>query len=186
MHNLEPEAVRKALNATGERLADEGVAGPIRIVLCGALALMVRNALAAGRRTLDCDVIAHEPADAFVEVAAAARAVADRLGLPANWLNDEASAFAYLLPLGWRDRVSALATFGPLEVQVLARFDLLALKLVGAASRPQDLEDIEQMRPTPDELDRLAAHLDRLEAEALDGRTYEAQRQLLAEMRHEP
>jgi len=183
MHDLSVDLVLKALAETGRRLSESADAAPCRIVLCGAVAGMLTGELSADRRTLDCDVITSEPPDQFDAVAEAAAAVATQLDLSPQWLNADSRAYAHLLPLGWADRVSWIGRYGPLDVAVISRCDLLALKLMGVDQRPHDLEDLEAMKPSPAECDFLLAHLDRIECESLDRRSYEPQRSVLEELR---
>ncbi|MBI1337326.1 MAG: hypothetical protein GC164_10235 [Phycisphaera sp.] len=116
-------------------------------------------------------------------MADAAAHVAQSLDLKPNWLNQDAGMYAHRLPAGWRNRLRRINTFGPMEVMVVGRCDLLALKLMGIAKRPHDLEDIETMRPTSPEIDFLDDYLDQQEAESLDRETFERQRSILKELR---
>jgi len=186
MQNLGRELVLNALAATGSVLAEADQTEPVRVVLCGAAAGILGGDLGGQRQTLDCDVIESEPGERFGAVRDAASIVAEQHGLKADWLNQESRRYAHLLPPGWTQRLRPVGRFGPLEVLAVGRRDLLALKLMGTAQRPQDLEDIESMSPSGDELDFLARYLDQTEAESLDRETFDAQRAVLQELRQQP
>lgn len=186
MQNMSQDRVLKALAATGQRLAEVGVTQPVQVIVCGAVAGILNGDLSGERQTLDCDVIASEPQDQFSSVADAAAAIAETLGLKPQWLNQDASMYAHLLPLGWKHRLHRIDRFGPLEVKTVSRRDLLALKLMGVVKRPHDLEDIEEMQPTAAELNFMSEHLDRLEAESLAGQTYDFQRTVIDDLRRSP
>jgi hypothetical protein len=87
--------------------------------------------------------------------------------------------YAWALRLGWRQRCEPVGTYGPLVVLRLSRIDLIATKVIGAPKRPQDVEDLIQIQPTADELRIVAEHVDRLEAEDLDRRSFDDQRAIL-------
>ncbi len=71
-------------------------------------------------------------------------------------------------------------------VTAVSRRDLMALKLMGAAQRPQDLEDLDAMKPGPDEAAFLHRYLDQSEAESLDHASYDRERALLNELAGDP
>ncbi len=117
------------------------------------------------------------------ELVAAAVEVARRLQLPETWLNRDCTMYAWCLPLGWQSRCERVGTFGRLEVLRIARIDLIAGKVISSPKRPQDVEDLRDMRPTEEELGFVKEHIDRLEAEHLDGRKFDDQRVVLASLR---
>jgi len=158
----------------------------VRVVLCGAVAGILGGDLSGERQTLDCDVIDSQPSERFEAVRDAAAVVAERLGLKPTWLNQDSRMFAHLLPTGWLTRLRPVGRFGPLEAVAVGRLDLLALKLMGIDQRPQDLEDIEAIKPRDDELAFLADYLDQKEAESLDRETFDAQHAIVKELRDVP
>lgn len=180
----QPLAVR-ALRLVGESLAGSGVRAPIRLVVAGGAAGLLAKLLAPSRTTADCDVIWVEDLS-WASVAEAAAKVAVRLGLSSTWLNRECSHYAWCLPLDWRVRCKPVGTFGPLNVLRLSRIDLVATKVIGAPVRPQDLEDLRVIRPTSTELEFIDSHLDRLESEHLDGRSFDAERAIVQALRGVP
>ena len=169
----------EALKTTGTRVEQAGVVDQVTVILGGAVAAMVTAGLPASRATHDCDVLASEPDEQWAAVHRAAIDVAGQRGLPADWLNRDARMYAHLLPLGWRERCQAVGRFGPLNVLAIGRRDLMAMKLTGAPVRPQDLEDILAMQPTPADVAFLHEHLDRLDAESLSGETHDNERGIL-------
>ena len=183
MHNMSHDNVLKALAETGRHMADLTDVEPIRVMVCGAVAGILGGDLSGQRQTLDCDVIASDPRDGFANVAQAAAEVAEELDLKPQWLNQDSSMYAHLLPLGWKTRLQRIDRFGPLEVMIVGRRDLLALKLMGAPQRPQDLDDLEEMKPTKAELDFLRDYLDQQEAESVAREIYDLQRALLDDLR---
>ena len=186
MHNMSHDNVLKALSETGRRMANLANVEPVRVVVCGAVAGILAGDLSGERQTLDCDVIASDPRDAFANVAHAAAEVAEELDLKPQWLNQDSSMYAHLLPIGWKKRLQRVDRFGPLEVMIVGRRDLLALKLMGAPQRPQDLDDLEEMKPTTAELVFLSEYLDQQEAESVARETYDSQRALLDDLRGSP
>lgn len=182
MHNVTHRIVLEALAATGRRLVEQRRTEPVRIVLCGAVAGILGGDLSSERMTLDCDVIVSEPREGFDAVADAAFDVAQALELRPLWLNHDSRMYAHMLPSGWKRRLRRVDRFGPLEVMVVGRRDLMALKLMGVDKRPQDLEDLESMRPTRAEIEFLAQYLTAMETESLERRRYDAQRTVLDEL----
>lgn len=171
-----------ALQQTGDLLEKTAHDERVTIILGGAVAAMVVADLSATRVTHDCDVVASEPDAGWETVHEAARQVAEQRGLPVDWLNRNSRMYAHLLPIGWRKRCEVVGRFGPLTVLVIGRGDLMAMKLMGAPVRPQDLEDIIAMRPTAEEIASLHEHLDRLDAESLTGETHDGPRAILGEL----
>lgn len=171
-----------ALQQTGNLLAQAAPSGRVTLILGGAVAAMVVADLPATRVTHDCDVVESEPESGWETVHQAARQVAQKRGLPVAWLNRDSRMYAHLLPIGWRKRCETVGRFGPLDVLAIGRRDLMAMKLMGAPVRPQDLEDIIAMRPTAEDIAFLHKHLDRLDAESLIRETHDASRAILNDL----
>jgi len=81
---LDRQAILEALHALDEELGSRGVRANVFVVGGAAMAM----AYDARRSTADVDAV-FAPAD---EVRRAAAVVADRLGIPDDWLNDGAKA----------------------------------------------------------------------------------------------
>lgn len=122
--------IRRALERLAEELARRGYRAELFLVGGSAMAL----AYSRRRVTRDVDAI-FEPKAAVYE---AARAVAEELSLPEDWLNDAVKAFA---PGEDPDRQELFST-PSLVVTVASPRYLLAMKLL-AARADQDTEDIE-------------------------------------------
>ena len=153
---------------------------PIRIYLIGGAAGMLGRLLAPERTTTDCDAVEILPQTSEETLIRAAQATAHEHGLPPAWLNSRAKRFAHQLPIGWKARATHWQNFGPLEVFLIGRKDLIASKVMSAAnSRPHDLEDLQHLRPTAEEVAFTLAHIDRVEAEDGDRAEYDAQRAII-------
>lgn len=185
MQILDRNLVIEALRRTGEGLAQTGAEAmpTVRVVVCGAVAGILNGDLAEDRRTVDCDLVQVEPPELFEAIEKVSARVAEQLDLSHDWLNRASREFAYLLPVGWRSRLRAFRTFGPLEIVTISRVDLMAMKLMAMAKRPSDLVDIEAMKPTQAEITFLLGYLDQSEMESLDRDTFDDQRAILLEMR---
>lgn len=90
-------------------------------------------------------------------LAEAARDVGLALRLPDNWLNNgPASLFDFGLPPAFETRVS-VRVYGPLEVHVVGRFDLVCFKLYAAVDQSgyrtsKHLADLKDLDPSAEEL----------------------------------
>jgi predicted nucleotidyltransferase len=141
---LDRAGIQRALTRLGERLHRRGVVADLYVVGGAAIAL----AFDARRATRDIDAL-------FVPhgiVLDEARAVADELGLPPWWLNEQASV--YLAPGPDTDAPRVFDHPG-LRVAVASPERLLAMKVL--AARPRDEDDIRL----------LAAHLGLTTADAV-------------------
>jgi hypothetical protein len=119
-----------ALQALGDELSRRGIRGQIFIVGGAAMAL----AYSTRRVTKDIDAV-FEPQSAIYE---AALEVAEKLGLPDNWLNDAAKAF---MP-GPDREARPVPDIEGIEVSMASPRYLLAMKLM-AMRFGEDDEDIE-------------------------------------------
>lgn len=183
MSRLDAHLTARALRSVGDVLSARGVSHRVRLVLAGGTAGLFGGFFREHRVTGDCDVLWSGDDQTWRAIADAARSVAEAQGLPPTWLNRDCTAYAWCLPLGWQQRCEPVGAFGPLEVLRIGRFDLIAAKVMGAPGRPQDLEDLFDLRPTSDEIRLLDEHLDRLEAEDLDRRTFDHQRRIVDALR---
>lgn len=173
--SFSPSLLEEALKATGEVL---DFPAEVEILVVGGAAGMLTGMLPPARTTFDCDVMVFVPAQAWHAVEQAGRRVAKELRLSPTWLNGEAGElFGYRLPGGWEDRRRVIGHYGRLTVYAVGRADLIAMKVV--AGRPQDREDLEQLRPTAAELEFVGAYLDGLVARGADARLIEDARVLL-------
>ena len=184
-HGLDQERALVAVRLTGEVLERRAFGRPISIVLAGGVAGLLAGFL-RHRTTGDCDVLAVDQDADWALLAAAAEEAASVLGLPAKWLNRDCGQYAWCFPLGWRSRTHYVGSFGPLDVHRVSRFDLMAAKVVSGPKRPHDVLDVRSMRPSPEELDAIEAHLDRLSSEHLDGFDHAPQRAILQALREHP
>jgi hypothetical protein len=169
----------QAVARTGDILAQDGEADPIRIVIAGGVAGLL---VGLSRATLDCDVLSCSD-EQWERVEKAARRIAPEFDFPATWLNRECSIYTNDFPLGWDQRVELVDRFGQLEVYRVSRKDWIGAKLVSSPKRPQDTDDIQQLNPTAEELHFAEENLDRLTAEHLDGYDYAPQRAILESIR---
>jgi predicted nucleotidyltransferase len=126
---LDREAITEAFRRLGDRLARRGLVADIYVFGGAAMAL----AYDARRATRDIDAI-FKPHGVVVE---AARAIAEELGLPHWWLNEQASA--YVAP-GGDPGAPRVFDHPGLRVSAASPEHLLAMKVL--AARRRDAEDI--------------------------------------------
>lgn len=126
---LDREGIRGALTRLGERLARRGVTADVYVFGGAAMAL----AYDARRATRDIDAL-FKPHGVVVEEA---RAVADELGLPHWWLNEQASVY---VASGGDANAATIFEHRGLRVSAASPEHLLAMKV--HAARRRDLDDI--------------------------------------------
>jgi predicted nucleotidyltransferase len=126
---LDKDAIAVAFRRLGERLARRGLVADVYVFGGAAMAL----AYDARRATRDIDAV-FAPHGAVVEEA---RAVAEELGLPHWWLNEQASS--YVAP-GGDPRAPRVFDHPGLRVSAASPEHLLAMKVL--AARRRDAEDI--------------------------------------------
>lgn len=86
-------------------------------------------------------------------LAEAAREVGAALGLSEQWLNNgPADLFDFGLPNGFEKRVT-IRRYGPLEIHLIGRFDLICFKLYAAVDHfgnraSKHLTDLQALEPT--------------------------------------
>ena len=122
------ERIRELFSALDKELAKQGVIGEVGI--CGGAVMCL--VFQARRATKDVDAI-FEPTR---EIRAAAKAVATRLSVPEDWLNDAAKAFFHTDPP--REDVINLPH---LRVWAPTAEYMLAMKCISARFDSSDLDD---------------------------------------------
>jgi len=107
--------------------------------------------------------------------------VARRFQIAPQWLDASAHALAHLMLPGWRDRLVAVGTFGPLQVFAVGRLDLIALKAI--AGRAEDLEDLHSLAVTNAEADQLLQLFPSIQARGISPHAYASALEILCSMR---
>ena len=125
---LTSDRIRERFTVLDEELGKKGVIGEVGI--CGGAVMCL--VFQARRATKDVDAI-FEPTR---EIRAAAKAVAARLGVPEDWLNDAAKAFFHSDPP--REDVLNLPN---LRVWAPTASYMLAMKCISARFDSHDLDD---------------------------------------------
>ncbi|MFI4912492.1 MAG: DUF6036 family nucleotidyltransferase [Sedimentisphaeraceae bacterium JB056] len=154
---FEAEKILKALYQTDQCMKWEG--DKVELLLIGGAAAILSGLLPQERVTQDCDVMDYTPSDANDAIVEAAAKAAEKEGLPENWLSFQAMGLD-VLPDGWRVRRQLICEFDKIKIYAASRIDLIAMKFY--ANRPQDREDILNMRPTKDELSYIEKYLNML------------------------
>src|SRR5215469_8658687 len=126
---LDRDAITEAFRRLGDRLARRGLIADVYVFGGAAMAL----AYDARRATRDIDAV-FQPHGVVLEEA---RAVANELGLPPWWLNEQASA--YVAP-GGDPGAPRIFDHPGLRVSAASPEHLLAMKVL--AARRRDAEDI--------------------------------------------
>jgi predicted nucleotidyltransferase len=126
---LDRAAIEDALRRLGDRLERRGVVGDVYVIGGAALAL----AYDARRATRDIDAV-FKPHGIVLEEAAA---VADELGLPRWWLNEQAAVF---VAPGGDPSARRIFDHPGLRVAAASPEHLLAMKVL--AARRRDADDI--------------------------------------------
>ncbi|MHB8571594.1 MAG: DUF6036 family nucleotidyltransferase [Candidatus Dormibacteria bacterium] len=151
--------IEAALSALGQVLSERGLA--YELIVVGGSALLILGFIQ--RPTRDVDVVAMVGGGGYLKIeslpAPLVQAVADVgrvFGLDETWVNPgPASVMDFGLPDGFAGR-AVRRDYGPLVLHLAARLDQIALKLYAAAdrwpSRDRHLQDLENLKPTEDEL----------------------------------
>lgn len=160
---LDPHRIRRALSAVGELLEADGE--PVAIVVTGGATLNLLGILE--RTTTDVDVIARadrddegsfrlREAEPFPPaLSRAIRTVARDLGLDEEWMN---AAVGEQWSLGfppWMDAEIRWTRYGGLDVGLVGRRTLVALKLFAAVDQGREsvhFQDLLLLEPTDEEL----------------------------------
>lgn len=172
--DLEGQAgIERALRLLGELMAAAGER--LRIVVVGGAAMNLLGFVA--RTTTDVDILAFgapeirppaelpsivEPPEPLPEwLMGHARTIATDLGLDRHWLNSgPAGQWKQGLPPGLAGRIR-WRSYGPLEVGLVGRVDLIFFKLYAAAddTGPGSVhfQDLLALHPSPQELDAAEA-----------------------------
>ena len=126
------EDIEKYLRMLGQELQQRNITGEILLAGGAVMLLKVQN------REVTKDIDAYfNPGQADV-IREAARVIADREGLPHDWINDGVKGFFYAQPPTER-----WAEYPGLRVYIPSLDYLFAMKVV--AGRPQDIEDIKAL-----------------------------------------
>jgi len=126
---LDRDSIAEAFRRLGDRLARRGLVADVYVFGGAAMAL----AYDARRATRDIDAV-FEPHGVVLEEA---RAVADELGLPRWWLNEQASSY---VAVGGDPAAPRVFDHPGLRVSAASPEHLLAMKVL--AARRRDAEDI--------------------------------------------
>ena len=129
---MNKEDIEKYLRMLGQELLKRQVTGEILLVGGAVMLLKVQN------RETTKDIDAYFVSSQAEVIREAAQTIADREGLPQDWINDAAKGFFYRQP-----PTEQWAEYPGLRVYVPTLDYLFAMKLV--AGRPQDLDDIKAL-----------------------------------------
>ncbi len=155
--------VEKALAHLGA-LLDASQTGPVTLLVCGGVSLMVLGHVA--RTTHDVDLLAclaacpvreneiEHRSELAEPVRTLARRVADDLGLDADWLNLGPASLVQLgLPAGLLQRAERRSYGGTLSALYVGRLDQIHLKLYASLGREErHVADLFALKPSDEEL----------------------------------
>jgi hypothetical protein len=144
------------------RLLGGGFPSPVRLVIAGGSAMILAGYVDRDTGDGDGDGDVIETSPKLSELRRYIEEVAEALGVKADWLNDGVRAWRDLLPSDFHLRLEPVGTFGNLTVERLGRQDLILMKI--AAARPRDLDDLQVLKPTADEIAFVKDQLDRIAA----------------------
>jgi predicted nucleotidyltransferase len=124
--------MERYLRMLGQEIGEQGMTAELAIAGGAVMLLVVQS------RTVTKDIDAYFGGDPAV-IREAARRVAEREGLPPDWINDAVQGFFFTSPpqIFW-------AEYPGLKVYAVRPDYVFAMKAI--AGRPQDLEDLRDLR----------------------------------------
>ena len=138
--------IKRALAELNKELAKRDKS--YTLYTCGGAALQLLGI--STRDTVDIDVIAEKLDD---ELIAAKNAVAKKLRISEEWLNNEVTPIAKRLPKGWKKNCTEVSSASHLVVYSLSRQDLINSKLHATVDRhAEDYDDLLALKPNPAEI----------------------------------
>lgn len=144
--NLETQ-LEQALTLLNNELSNIGIKVPL--IICGAFAIYLQG-FSRLEQTQDIDCLKPLPE----ELSEFISQISQKLRLSEKWLNDQASDLT--LPMGALNRTEEITKWSHLNVEVLHRKDLIALKAAAFFSRGtytfKDWEDLKVLKPSHDEM----------------------------------
>lgn len=152
------EQALAALAALGRKLDERGTE-PVSLLMCCGAALNISGLLT--RLTADVDVLGAMHANGELGempdwIHPPAAEVAEELGLERRWLNDAAASVASMgLPAGILQRVTRHDFGKKLQVAIISRLDLIALKCFAALNPgfgEKHLGDLVDLNPIAEEM----------------------------------
>lgn len=120
------------------------------IIVAGGAALHLLNI--TNRLTSDVDIVSPSKIPQDLLLAAMEFAEQSDNTLDIAWLNSAASIYTSRLEPNWETRASTSIDLPGLRVKVLARPDLLKMKLGAMCDRGRDLQDCVALKPSKSEL----------------------------------
>jgi len=162
------DQIRAALKATGLRL---GPGPDVEVLVVGGAAGLLIGLLRPERTTSDVDVLSVNPSREDEALYEAAALVGREMDLPNDWLNGDAGLYREALLPTWKNRRIQVGHFGRLTVYAADRVDLIAMKFY--AGRPQDIEDLLDLSPNPEERKLIREHIAQIGADGRVLRTLE-------------
>jgi DNA primase large subunit len=123
----------------------------IEIVICGAYAIHLFGYLRA-EHTLDIDSVTQLHSK---EIKHIIEDIGQKLGIGANWLNDQASTVS--LPSGILSRIERIERWKSIKASLVSRIDLIKMKASAFSIRRdytnKDWEDLVLLKPTKQEIE---------------------------------
>ena len=126
----------------------------LEATIIGGAALQLLGVIT--RTTKDCDVLEPKLSN---EILGAAGDFAASNGLAGGWLNNGPATLIDELPAGWKERRKEIFKGKALFLLTLGREDTLRAKLYAYLDRGIDLDDLKELKPTKEEIEKLSPWL---------------------------
>jgi len=139
----QPESIDQALSLLNKKLKREEIT--VELTILGSMALYYHG-IAATHLTGDIDFYENKLPE---RVEALFLEVAEELNLVSDWINNRSSTISPL-PDGYELRLKKINTFSHIGLQLIAREDLVKLKVYAYYNRManKDMEDLKLLNPS--------------------------------------
>jgi hypothetical protein len=159
--------IKRALEALDFYLLNDESSQNYHLVIGGGAAMNLLNI--SHRETEDIDVFTPRILGSLKE---ATKAVASKLSIEDDWLNNGINFFKEALLPGWSDRLETVYTGEKIKVSSVSRIDLISLKFISEIHRESDIMDIKKLCPTIEELTQVANYVKKYQLHLVNDRIW--------------